>query len=87
MSHALAYAYCEYGLNLGYSSYTELSDVLNSSINYNYYRRLPFDKQEFAYRFNEYNINDTQKSYPHFTNRIITKWSNAYFSYNVTNYQ
>lgn len=85
--HALAHAYGEYGSNLEYGSYTELTEVLNSSINYNYYRRLPLDKQEFAYRFNEYNFNDKQKSYPHFTNRTITIWSNACSSYNVTNSQ
>lgn len=85
--HALAHAYGEYGSNLEYGSYTELSEVLNSPINYNYYRRLPHDKKEFAYRFNEYNYYDKQKSYPHFTNRIITIWSTACFSYNVTHSQ
>lgn len=86
--HALAHAYGEYGSNLEWGTYTELAEVLNSPIDYLYYRRRTpnkHDKREFAYRFNEYNFDDKQKSYPHFTNRTITIWPDACFSYDVTN--
>ncbi|MCJ1344262.1 hypothetical protein MMC31_002465 [Peltigera leucophlebia] len=83
--HALAHAYGEYGSDLEWGNYTELAEVLNSTIDYPYYRRLTPDKREFAYRFNEYNFDDKQKSYPHFTNRTITIWPDACFSYDVTN--
>lgn len=41
--------------------------------------------QEFSYRFNEYNPNDLQKSYPFFSNRTVTAWSDPCFTYNETN--
>lgn len=82
--HALAHAYGEYGSPFACGEYTELAEVLNSTLDYTYYRRLTPQKQEFAYRFNEYNPTDEKFSYPHFTNRIITAWSGACLSYNVT---
>lgn len=79
--HALAHAYGEYGSSFACSEYTELAEVLNSTVDYIYYCRQTPQRREFAYRFNEYN---EQYSYPHFTNRIITAWSGACFSYIVT---
>lgn len=59
--------------------YDDLSDLQLSRYDYGYYCRR--DGQEFAYRFNEYNPNDTQKVYPLFTNRTITASSGHCFSY------
>lgn len=41
--------------------------------------------REYSYRFNEYNLDDTEKSYPYFTNRIITVRSGNCFIYEETN--
>lgn len=82
--HALAHAYGEYGSPFLCGDYTELADVLNSTVDYAYYCRQTPQNREFAYRFNEYNPTDEQFSYPHFTNRIITAWSGACLRYNVT---
>ena len=38
---------------------------------YRYFHRKTPNQQQVAYRFNEYNPADTQKIYPHLTNRII----------------
>ena len=59
--------------------YDDISDLQLSKYDYGYYCRR--DGQEFAYRFNEYNPNDTQKVYPLFTNRTITASSGHCFSY------
>ena len=82
--HALAHAYGEYGSSFPCGEYTELAEVLNSTLDYAYYCRQTPQKQEFAYRFNEYNPTDMFASYPRFTNRIITAWSGDCLSYNVT---
>lgn len=71
-----------YGEMASYSScgiYDDISDLQLSRYDYGYYCRR--DGQEFAYRFNEYNPNDTQKVYPLFTNRTITASSGHCFSY------
>ena len=65
-------------------NYTEISDVLGSKHNYGYYCRRTRHQQEFAYRFNEYNPNDTTKAYPRFTNRTITASAGECFNYSVT---
>lgn len=82
--HALAHAYGESGSPFACGEYTELAEVLKSTTYYMYYCRQTPQKQEFAYRFIEYNPADESNSYPHFTNRIITAWSGACLSYNVT---
>ena len=52
--------------------YEDISDVLNSGQNPPYFCRRTPNNQEFAYRFLEYNPEDTQKAYPAFTNWTIT---------------
>ncbi|KAL8947499.1 MAG: hypothetical protein Q9222_006228 [Ikaeria aurantiellina] len=61
-------------MNLATSShhYTEISEVIESKVDYRYYKRGKPKRPQYAYRFNEYNPNDTQKAYPFFTNRTIT---------------
>ena len=68
----LAHAYGEATVGSRCGVYHEVTDVFKSEQDYLYYCRREPGKQEFAYRFKEYNPNDVQKSYPHFTNRIIT---------------
>ena len=73
----LAHAYGETTLgaesadpdNCGY--FTDIQSILDSKRNFRYYCRHNTTVQEFGIRFNEYNINDTQRTYPHFTNRSI----------------
>lgn len=70
--HVLAHTYGEAILGSSCGPYTELADVIGSQQDYYYYCRRDPGRQEFAYRFSEYNPNDTQKAYPQFTSRIIT---------------
>ena len=69
-NHALAHAYGETILELDSTNYSEIADVVKSKKDHRYYFRN--DRQEFAYRFNEYNPHDNQSVYPHFTNRTIS---------------
>ena len=74
-TQGLAGTYAETILGSDCASYEELSTTQNPSRDYPYYcrtgRRKGDPTQEFAYRFKEYNPNDTQLSYPRFTDRII----------------
>lgn len=84
--YALAHDYGGYGLGPTSESrecgdYSEIADVLNSDIAYPYWSN---GKQEFAYRFNEYNFDDVAKSYPYLTNRTITVSSGDCVTYDVT---
>lgn len=57
------------------SNYTSIADVVQSKSNSLFYQRTTQelqDHQQFAYRFNEYNLKDQQGSYPFFTNRTFT---------------
>ena len=64
-----AHSYGESIIAAQCGKYNEIGDIVNLKYNYDYFCRE--DDQEYAYRFNEYNRNDTQKAYPHFTNRTI----------------
>ncbi|KAL8722752.1 MAG: hypothetical protein Q9225_000813 [Loekoesia sp. 1 TL-2023] len=55
--------------------FTDTASVISSKQNFRYYCRRNTTIQGFAYRFNEYNPQDTQKTYPKFTNRTITAFS------------
>ena len=78
---ALAHAYGEMTLALGRGEYKDISDVQNSKHDHQYYHRQEANKEEFAYRFNEYNLNDTASAYPHFTNRTFTAASDTCLEY------
>lgn len=56
-------------LECGY--FFNVDDVISSKSNFPYYCRRNTTIQEFAYRYNEYNPDDKQKAYPHFTERVI----------------
>jgi hypothetical protein len=52
--------------------FTDIQSIINSKRDYRYYCRRTTTIQEFGIRFNEYNIADTGRTYPHFTDRVIT---------------
>lgn len=52
---------------------------------YRYFHRTTPNQQQVAYRFNEYNPDDTQKIYPHMTNRTIYAEARNCVTYNQTN--
>lgn len=85
MGQALARDYGEYASSYECGNYTEIAEVLNSDSNHPFYCRNIPHMQKFAYRFNEYNIDDKQKSYPYFSNRTITTWSGDCFTYDGFN--
>lgn len=84
--HVLAHTYGEAILGSSCGPYLELADVLGSREDYKYYCRRDPGRQEFAYRFSEYNPNDTQKTYPQFTKRIITAASGVCTEYRQLEY-
>ena len=65
--------------------YNTTADILNSKYDYDFYCRRNPGNQEFAYRFSEYNPKDKQRSFPWFTNRIITASSGPCFEYAYVN--
>ncbi|KAL8728408.1 MAG: hypothetical protein Q9181_005360 [Wetmoreana brouardii] len=75
---ALAHAYGEttHGADSTQASdcgyFDNVEDVISSKEDFRYYCRRNTTVQRFAYRFKEYNPNDFQKAYPHFTTRTIT---------------
>ena len=80
----VAHTYGEMNLVANYRTYNEIADVLNSEHDYQYYWRQTRNQQQLAYRFNEYNPDDTQKVYPFLTNRTITAESNKCYAYHET---
>jgi hypothetical protein len=54
------------------SSYDNISEVLESKQANQYYHRRTRNQQQAAYRFKEYNPQDIGKSYPYFTDRVVT---------------
>jgi hypothetical protein len=70
---AVAHAYGETALGFECGEYTEISEIQNPKLDYRWYcSQKSSNRQEFAYRFKEYNPDDTQKVYPYLTNRTIT---------------
>lgn len=78
-----AHAFGEIALAFPCGAYNDTSQILKSQIDYRYYCRRTRHQQEFAYRFNEYNPKDMQKSYPHFTRRLITASTGQCFNYTM----
>ena len=77
----LANAYGELALATRCCNFTELGGVITSHNDCRYYCDRTRHRQKFAYRFNEYNQNDTSKAFPHFTNRTITASSGKCYNY------
>ena len=81
ISQARAHAYGEEATDTGCGVYNTTADILHSKNDYNYYCRRTPKQQEFAYRFSEYNPENKQQTFPHFTNRIITASSGPCYKY------
>ena len=68
----MAHLYGEQMLSYGCGLYSLTADILNSKLNHDYFCSTATENRAFAYRFKEYNPDDVDHTYPHFTNRIIT---------------
>lgn len=77
-----AHAYGQFGEAEQCCPYNETTQILSSNKDCLYWCRRHPGKQEFGFRFNEYNRKDTTKVYPHFTNRIMTASSGPCTVYN-----
>ncbi|KAL8906246.1 MAG: hypothetical protein Q9171_006351 [Xanthocarpia ochracea] len=71
-AHSMAHSYGEraQGTRCGY--YENITEVEGSKHDHAYYCSKNMANPELAYRFNEYNPDDLQETYPRFTNRTIT---------------
>ena len=80
--HTVAHTYGDMNLAFENREYNNITDVLGSRHNYRFYRRSARQRQQFAYRFNEYNPNDREKVYPFMTNRTVTAEAVNCLTYN-----
>ena len=64
--------------------YDDLDEISTIPFDAPYFCRRTPGKQEFAYRFKEYNEIDRERRYPSFTNRIITASSGPCYKYKKT---
>lgn len=80
----VAHAYGEMNLAAEPRLYNDIKEVLDSKCDYQYYWRQTRHQQQLAYRFREYNPDDTRKVYPYLTDRYITAESVDYVTYDVT---
>ena len=67
-------------------SYQDIAQVYDSPNDSPYFCRRTPGKQEFAYRFKEYNYDDSERMYPSFTNRVITASAGECFNYTELNH-
>lgn len=72
ISQALVHAYGDIALSSDCGAYNSTSDILKSKNDYHYYCKWTRYQQKFAYRFNEYNPEDKQRTFPQFTQRVVT---------------
>lgn len=79
----VAHTYGEIAQSDQCCGYNELSDVLSSDKNCAYYCNRTPGQEEFAYRFRETNPGDHARTYPLFTNRIVTASYGECYQYNV----
>ena len=80
-THALAHAYGDMTLANDGGEYDDTPGLLTSKEDFRIWHRR--GTSEYAHRFNEYNEDDKQKAYPHFTNRFITAVSGDCIEYDV----
>ncbi|KAI9889431.1 MAG: hypothetical protein M1814_005294 [Vezdaea aestivalis] len=77
-----------YGMSTQFTTcrtYQTLSDVLSSPSEHAYYCRRTPGKEEFTYRFLEYNPRDLHDTYPQATNRTISASSGECYEYYEVN--
>ena len=80
----IAHAFGELAQESRCKSYDKISEVLESRENVRYFCRRDAGRQEFTYRFSEYNPEDRQRAYPYFTNRTISVSSGQCYVYDQT---
>ncbi len=83
-TQTVAHSYGEMILAFNSTFYDEIPDILHNKDMYRYFHRNTSNEQQVAYRFNEYNPNDTQKIYPYLTNRTIYAEAKNCITYNQT---
>ncbi|ERF68528.1 hypothetical protein EPUS_05667 [Endocarpon pusillum Z07020] len=66
------------------STYTNITEVLESKQAHQYYHRKIRNQQQVTYRFKEYNPKDVRKVYPYFTDRYITAEARNCITYHET---
>ena len=81
ITQGIAHNYGEQAESLPCGLYNETMEILSLNDNFPYYCRRTPNMQEFAYRFLEWNPEDTQRSYPFLSNRIITASSGRCINY------
>ena len=64
------------------STYSNISEVMHSKQDYQYYHRKARNQQQAAYRFKEYNPDDREKSFPYLTDRVVTAEARNCITYN-----
>lgn len=79
----IAHSYGQLVLSSDCGPYNDISEVFKSKNLYDYYCRRTPGKQQFAYRFLEFNPNDTRKAYPWMTDRVITAESGPCLKYHA----
>ncbi|KAL8726216.1 MAG: hypothetical protein Q9166_006841 [cf. Caloplaca sp. 2 TL-2023] len=84
-AHARAHQYGERAQDSGCGLYNDITDVVTSEHNHAYYCSQHISNREFAYRFNEYNPEDSEGIYPRFTDRTITASSGECLVYDSLN--
>lgn len=87
LNQAVAHSYGETLQSAGgCGRYEDIAQVYNSTDNPPYFCRRTRGKQEFAYRFKEDNKEDSGRSYPSLTNRVVTASSGVCFNYTELNH-
>ena len=76
----LAHSYGEAVTGQTCCNYTTVADILSNKQDCYYFCRT--DEQEYAFRYAEYNPEDTARAYPRFTNRTITASPGKCLEYN-----
>ncbi|KAI4182460.1 MAG: hypothetical protein LQ348_004848 [Seirophora lacunosa] len=79
--HALAHSYGETTLANPRGDYSDADDLLKAKQDFQVWRRR--DLGQYAHRFREYNLDDTQMAYPYFTKRFVTSSGGGCFEYSV----
>lgn len=85
-SQTLAHAYGDLSRSSPCCPYSTIEDILNSkkgTSECRYYCSTDRNKQQFAYRFHEYNPDDKSRTYPHLTERIVTASSGECQNYSI----
>ena len=87
LNQAIAHSYGEISQSdRSCSLYEDIAQVYNSTDNPPYFCRRTAGKQEFAYRFKEYNNQDSERRYPSLTKRVITASSGMCLKYTSHNH-